>query len=88
MIKNITDAAIDSVQNGRKFLVDAVVKNDALATQVKDLIDVQTAYTKQSIDSTYNSVISISKLLVEKNFYVDTFNNVRDTVTKTVKKDK
>ena len=88
MIKNITDAAIDSVQNGRKFLVDAVVKNDALATQVKDLIDVQTACTKQSIDSTYNSVISISKLLVEKNFYVDTFNNVRDTVTKTVKKDK
>ena len=88
MIKNITDSAIDSVQNGRKFIVDTVFKNDILATYLKDFIDAETAYTKQAVDSTYNSVINISKLLVEKNFYVDTFNNVRDTVTKTVKKGK
>lgn len=88
MFKNITDNTIDGIQNGRKLLVDVFIKNENLAKSIKDYIDVETTYTKEAVNNTYNSAIGVSKLLIDKNFYVDTFNTVKDSFSSTSKKAK
>lgn len=55
------DAAIDTVQNGKKTLVNAFVFHDGLKDAMVNFIDAQTAYTKDAFRATNDMVNAVSK---------------------------
>lgn len=55
------DTMIDAVQNGNKEIVNAFIKNEALATAMNQIVDSQFAYTKETIAKTIAAATVFNK---------------------------
>jgi hypothetical protein len=51
MFNTITNTAIDTIQAGKKQIVNTVVKHEGLAESINKFVDAETAYTKAFIEN-------------------------------------
>lgn len=55
------DTAIDTVQTGKKTVVNTFVTNEAIKNAMIGFIDAQSAYTKQAVQATTDMVTTVAK---------------------------
>lgn len=58
------DNIIDSVQNTKKQVVNAFVKNEAVADALNSFVDAQTAYTRSAVKAGTDAACSIQREVV------------------------
>ena len=68
MFNTITNTAIDSVQTGKKQIVNTFVKHETLADTINKFVDAETAYTKSLFDNTFNTMNGFYSLFTSKDF--------------------
>lgn len=54
------DQFIDTVQNGKKQVLKAVVTNDAYLKPLENFVDAQTAYTRSAFKATQDSLTELA----------------------------
>lgn len=68
MLNTITHTAIDTVQTGKKQIVNTFVKHETLADTINKFVDAETAYTKAIFDNTINTMTGFYSLISSKDF--------------------
>lgn len=59
------DSVIDTVQNGKKQMVNTFVTNTDVASALNQFIDNQTEYTKQAVKATTDAMTTVSQATVK-----------------------
>lgn len=68
MFNTITNTAIDTVQTGKKQIVNTFVKHETLADTINKFVDAETQYTKALFDNTVNTMTGFYNLFASKDF--------------------
>ena len=55
------DTTIDTVQTGKKTLVNTFVTNEAVKEALINFVDAQTAYTKEAVKAGTNAFTTVAK---------------------------
>lgn len=58
------DSTIDSIQNAKKAFVHQAIKDSEVASNINELVDAQTAYSKAVVKTTNQTLQKISQELV------------------------
>ncbi len=69
MFNIFTDAAIEAVQNAKKAAVKTFVTNEALAKSFNEVIDAQSEYTKQFVNTLFNVQAKVLETFSDSTFY-------------------
>lgn len=68
MIKAIAHDTVDAVQKGNKQFVTTFVKHEGLADTMIQVIESQTKFTKDVVDTTVDSFVAFGTLFTNKEF--------------------
>ena len=68
MIKSIAHDTVDAVQKGNKQIVTTFVKHEGLADTMIQVIESQTKFTKDVVNSTVDNFVAFSTLFTNKDF--------------------
>jgi hypothetical protein len=68
MFNTITNTAIDTIQAGKKQIVNTVVKHEGLAESINKFVDAETAYTKAFIENISGLTNNFQTLFTSKEF--------------------
>lgn len=71
-------SAVDSIQSGKKQVIDTFVTHDGIKKTLNDFVDAQTSYTKAAIDSGIQTATSLGIIMSSQKFF--------DEITETFKK--
>jgi deoxyadenosine/deoxycytidine kinase len=68
MFNTITNTAIDTIQAGKKQIVNTVVKHEGLAESINKFVDAETAYTKAFIENISGLASNFQTVFTSKEF--------------------
>lgn len=68
MIKSFAYDTVEAVQKGNKQIVTTFVKHEGLADTMIQVIESQTKFTKDVVDSTIDNIVAFNSLFTNKDF--------------------
>lgn len=68
MFNTITHNTIDTIQAGKKQIVNTVVRHEGLASSINKFVDAETAYTKAFVESINSLASEFQTLFTSKEF--------------------
>lgn len=78
MFNSFAYSAVDSIQAGKKQLIDTFVQHDGIKKTLNEFVDSQTTYTKAAIDSGISTMTNLGMIFSSQKFY----NEIVDSVNK------
>lgn len=83
MFNAIAMNTIDTVQSGKKQIVNTMVRHEGLADTINKFVDAETAYTKSLVDNTTNVMNNFYTLFTSKDFTKEVISTFTPSFTKT-----
>jgi hypothetical protein len=80
MFNYYANSMVETIQTGKKYFVDAFVKNEDVKKALTQFVDAQTAYTKSAIDAGLTFGTNMSMLFTNQKFYQDLAENYKSLV--------
>ena len=68
MFNTIAHNAIDTVQAGKKQIINTIVKHEAVAESINKFVDAETAYTKAFVENIISVANEFQTLITKKDF--------------------
>ena len=77
MFNQFAYSAVESVQSGKKQLIDTFIQHDGIKHALNEFVDSQTTYTKAAIDSGISTMTSLGIIFSSQKFYNEVAENFK-----------